>query len=142
MPYSCVHLEGNRYAVYYTYGHSGCTFIPQYKAEVEYNPGQPTKFLSLTTDNVASYEMERTKSKSVTLDAFVTGAVDKATALDGLRAESIAAAFRAHFSAISSAESINAAFRACFCAISRAGCYIFLFCAQKSIFFCARQTVQ
>lgn len=91
MPYSCVHLEGNRYAVYYTYGHSGATMIPQYKAEVEYNPGQPTKFLSLTTDNVASYEMERTKSKSVTLDAFVTGAVDKATALDGLRAESIAA---------------------------------------------------
>lgn len=91
MPYSCVHLEGNRYAVYYTYGHSGATMIPQYKAEVEYNPGQPTKFLSLTTDNVASYEMERTKNKSVTLDAFVTGAVDKATALDGLRAESIAA---------------------------------------------------
>lgn len=91
MPYSCVHLEGNRYAVYYTYGHSGATMIPQYKAEVEYNPGQPTKFLSLTTDNVASYEMERTKSKSVTLDAFVTGAVEKATALDGLRAESIAA---------------------------------------------------
>ena len=91
MPYSCVHLEGNRYAVYYTYGHSGCTFIPQYKAEVEYNPGKPTKFLSLTTDGVISYEMERTKNKSVTLDAFVTGAVDKATALDGLRAEPIAA---------------------------------------------------
>jgi len=91
MPYSCVHLEGNRYAVYYTYGHSGATIIPQYKAEVEYNPGQPTKFLSLTTDNVVSYEMERTKSKSVTLDAFVTGAFAKATALDGLRAESVAA---------------------------------------------------
>ena len=91
MPYSCIHNKDNIYTVYYTYGHSGATYIPQYKAEVEYNPGQPTKFLSLTTDNVVSYEMERTKNKSVTLDAFVTGAVDKATALDGLRAESIAA---------------------------------------------------
>ena len=91
MPYSCVHLRDNVYAVYYIYGHSGCTFIPQYKAEVEYNPGQPTKFLSLTTDNVVSYEMERTKNKSVTLDTFVTGATEKATALDGLCAEPIAA---------------------------------------------------
>ena len=92
MPYSCIYLRDNIYAIYYTYGHSGCTFMPQFRAEVEYN--QQTgkcKFLSLTTDGVVSYDMERTTGKSVTLDDFVIGATGKATTIPGLYADPIAA---------------------------------------------------
>lgn len=91
MPYSCVHIKDNLYTVYYTYGHSGATTIPQYKAEVEYNPGKPTKFLSLTTDGIVSYEQERTTGTSVTLGDLVIGATSKATAIDGLYADPVAA---------------------------------------------------
>lgn len=93
MPYSCVHIRDNLYTVYYTYGHSGATTIPQYKAEVEYNlhNGKPNKFLSLTTDNVISYDMGRVTSNSVSLETLVTSAVAKATTIPGLYADSVAA---------------------------------------------------
>ena len=92
MPYSCVHLRDNIYAIYYTYGHSGCTMMPQFRAEVEYNQQAGTcKFLSLTTDGIVSYEQERTTGTSVTLEDLVIGATSKATAIDGLYADSIAA---------------------------------------------------
>ncbi len=93
MPYSCVHIKDNLYTVYYTYGHSGATTIPQYKAEVEYNlhNGKPNKFLSLTTDNVTSYDMGRVTSNSVSLETLVRDAVTNANALPGLYAESTAA---------------------------------------------------
>ncbi len=92
MAYSCVHLRDNIYAIYYTYGHSGCTSIPQFRAEVEYDQQTGTsKFLSLTTDGIISYEMERTTNKSVTLETLVNGAIEKAAAIDGLYADSMAA---------------------------------------------------
>lgn len=93
MPESVVWKGGNVYRVYYVHSTSGCSYMPVFYADIEYNlhNGKPNKIIALNTDGVADYDMSRVTDNAVSLESLVENAVSKAEALPDFYVENSAA---------------------------------------------------
>lgn len=93
MPTSCVYNGGKTYTVYYTAGGSHAAYLPVFAAEIEYNrhEGGENKILSLKTDGINSYDMNRAKKDVPKLESFIKTLMAEVGSLSDYRTERLIA---------------------------------------------------